>query len=44
MSTFYTLLTVIVEVAHGLTTLSVKLDGETNAGEVPYVMLSTVTD
>ena len=39
-----TLFTVITEVAQGLTTVSVKLDGDTRAGEVPYVMLSTVTD
>ena len=38
-----TLFVVIVVVAQGFTIVSQNKDGETNAGEEPYVMLSTVT-
>jgi hypothetical protein len=36
-------LVVITEEAQGFTTVSVKLDGATSVGEVPYVIPSTTT-
>jgi len=38
-----TVLAVITVVAHGFTTVSIKLDGVTRASEVPYVMPLTFT-
>ena len=38
------MLAVITEVAHGLTTVRVKLEGVANVGEVPYVIPFTITD